>query len=291
MFLKYLEPIFKPWRAAKNKVIKVKTVKGNIKGEQMRVKRFGQYAQNQGKKAQGGLKKAQAGAQKAQAGAQKAGGQVQGMAPGGMPKGAPPPQMQGMPQGMPPGMPPPGMPQGGPPMQGQQAGAPPMGINPNPPIKIVGFFKRRKVCTQCNAELDKTWDSCPYCAQAAAAAAQPPAASKKTQAFMINAGAAASPGVQLLGWLVPLKGPLRGELFTLAPQSVIGTDPTCTVVLQDGYMSSHHAEIVAQGGVWVLRDLGSTNGTQVNDKPVTQHELVDNDFIMFGQSLVKFKSL
>ena len=178
-------------------------------------------------------------------------------------------------------------------MQGQAPPGPQPagGLNPNPPIKIVGFFRRRKICTQCNAELDKTWDSCPYCAQAAAAQ-QPPAASSKTQAFMINAGAPmGAPGVQLLGWLVPLKGPLRGELFTLAPQSVIGTDPTCTVVLQDGYMSSHHAEIVAQNGVWVLRDLGSTNGTQVNDKRVNQHELVDNDFIMFGQSLVKFKSL
>lgn len=167
-----------------------------------------------------------------------------------------------------------------------------MGINPNPPIKIIGFFRRRKVCTQCNARLDKTWDSCPYCAQAAMAQAQPPKASQKTQAFMLNAMPGFDTGgVQLLGWLIPLKGSQRGELFTLAPQSLVGTDPTCTVVLQDGYMSGAHAEIVAQNGVWILRDLGSTNGTTVNDKPVSTHELVDNDFIMFGQSLVKFKCL
>jgi pSer/pThr/pTyr-binding forkhead associated (FHA) protein len=40
-----------------------------------------------------------------------------------------------------------------------------------------------------------------------------------------------------------------------------------------------------------LRDLGSTNGTYVNDRRVDQHELVDNDFVQFGKSLVKFKTL
>ena len=112
----------------------------------------------------------------------------------------------------------------------------------------------------------------------------------KTQAFMIDSGGA-GPGMQLLGWLVPVQGPQRGELFTLSPASVIGKDPGCTIVLQDGYMSSKHAEIKAEGGIWVLKDLGSTNGTYVNDKRVDKQELVDNDMIMFGKCLVKFKSL
>ena len=148
------------------------------------------------------------------------------------------------------------------------------------------------VCSQCQNQLDKTWDACPYCAQAAADAAAAAASNKpmKTQAFMINAGGGASE-MQLLGWIVPLQGSQRGELFTLAPQSSIGTDPGCTVVLHDKFMSSKHAEIKAEGGIWVLKDLGSTNGTYVNDKRVDKHELVDNDFIKFGGSLVKFKSL
>lgn len=163
-------------------------------------------------------------------------------------------------------------------------------LNPNPPIKTVGFFRRRKVCTQCNTELDKTWDSCPYCAQAAAGqqpAAAAPAGALKTQAFMVDGGSTR----QLLGWLVPIDGPQRGELYTLAPLSVIGTEPTCHVVLTDQFMSTKHAEIKAENGLWVLRDLGSTNGTYVNDQRISQRELVDNDFIRFGQSVVKFKSL
>jgi pSer/pThr/pTyr-binding forkhead associated (FHA) protein len=55
-------------------------------------------------------------------------------------------------------------------------------------------------------------------------------------------------------------------------------------------MSSRHATIRAQGGSFVLED-HSTNGTFVNDKKVTRHELVDSDFVKFGQTLVKFKCL
>lgn len=152
-------------------------------------------------------------------------------------------------------------------------------------IVVAGsLWWKKHLCANCGQELDKTWDRCPYCAPGA----QP--APMKTQAIMVDAAGMGN-GMQLLGWLVPLKGPQRGELYTLAPITSIGTDPGCTVVLTDGYMSSHHAEIKAEGGTWVLRDLKSTNGTYVNDKRIEQHELLDNDFVKLGQSVLKFKSL
>lgn len=185
---------------------------------------------------------------------------------------------------------------GGQPMQNNaaQAGAPGGAPVPNaaPPIRTTGFWIfKKKFCSQCNQQLDGTWDQCPYCAQAAAAAnAGPAKPALKTQAFVLDSGG--NPGsMQLLGWLVPLQGPQRGELFTLTPASTIGTETTCTVCLDDKFMSQKHAEIKAEGGVWVLRDLGSTNGTYVNNRRVDKHELVDNDFIKFGNAMVKFKSL
>ena len=255
MFWKYLEPLFAPFKKVNTQVVQAKNIKGNIKVDVMRAKQMGQRGQNlmgEAKK-QGEAAQAQAGAaQGAVAGAQQA--------------------MQ---------------------QQGQAGAAPAAGgINPNPPIITKGaLFWKKKQCTQCGNELDKTWDACPYCAEAAAqAAAAAPKPAMKTQAFVLNPAGQAT-GMQLLGWIVPLQGPQRGELFTLTPATSIGTDPSCTVVLNDKFMSSKHAEIKAEGGTWILKDLGSTNGTYVNDNRVDKQELVDNDLIKFGNQLVKFKSL
>jgi hypothetical protein len=182
------------------------------------------------------------------------------------------------------------------PMQQQgQPGAPgaPGMPNPNPPIRAQGFWIfKKKFCTQCEQQLDKSWDACPFCAQIAQQAAAAPAKlqAMKTQAFVMDATGGPS-GVQLLGWIVPLQGPQRGELFTLSPNTSIGTDAKCTVCLNDKFMSSKHAEIKAENGIWVLRDSGSTNGTYVNNRRIDKHELVDNDFIKFGSAMLKFKSL
>lgn len=155
-----------------------------------------------------------------------------------------------------------------------------------PPIRIKGFFWKRKSCTQCNARLEMSWDYCPYCFRAYApqSAAKP----SRTQALKL---ARAQEGVTYLGWVVPIVGSQRGELFTLTDQNVIGKDASCTIVLHDEYLSARHIEIVLRDGMWLLRDLGSSNGTLVNDKPVTQHELVDSDFIGIGNSVIKFKCL
>ena len=294
MFLKYLEPIFKPYRMVRNYIISVRTTKGNIQAEIGRVQRFGNVSKNKVKQAKGKVQQLQGQGKQAQGQLNQVQGQakqVQGQAqqvamwPQSQPQ-AQPGQARGP---MPPGQMPRAQMQPGSMSPGQMPNMPVGALNPNPPIKTVGFFRRRKVCTQCNTELDKTWDSCPYCAQNAVG--QQPAAALpgalKTQAFMVDGGSTR----QLLGWLVPIDGPQRGELYTLAPLSVIGTDPTCHVVLTDQFMSTKHAEIKAENGLWMLRDLGSTNGTYVNDQRISQRELVDNDFIRFGQSVVKFKSL
>jgi hypothetical protein len=168
---------------------------------------------------------------------------------------------------------------------------PPQGSSPT--IITKGFWIwAKRVCSQCEQPIDKTWDQCPYCAQGAAPVTAAPAKLDKarTQAFMMDVQG--GPGsTQMLGWIVPLQGTQRGELLTLSPVSTVGTDPMCTIVLNDKFMSSRHAEIKAENGVWVLRDSGSTNGTYVNNRRVDRTELVDNDVLKFGNALLKFKSL
>lgn len=266
MFLKYIDFIFAPFRAINNKILGVKNIKGNIQVDINRARSL----KHRGADA---MSRANQYNQKLM-GQQQQGGQMQQGQPPGMPQMPQMPQIPGMP----------GMP---------GAGGAPQGPSSNPPIITKGFWIfARKFCSQCEQQLDKSWDQCPYCAQIAAQVVAAPAKlqAAKTQAFVMDAQG--GPGsMQLLGWIVPLQGPQRGELFTLSPITTVGTDPKCTVVLNDKFMSSKHAEIKAENGVWVLRDSGSTNGTYVNNRRVDRHELVDNDFIKFGSAMLKFKSL
>jgi hypothetical protein len=47
------------------------------------------------------------------------------------------------------------------------------------------------------------------------------------------------------------------------------------VEVDDASMSRRHAEIVAAGGTWSVRDLGSTNGTWLGDRRLTPGEAAD----------------
>ncbi|MET7358096.1 DUF1707 and FHA domain-containing protein [Streptomyces sp. NPDC005562] len=64
----------------------------------------------------------------------------------------------------------------------------------------------------------------------------------------------------------------------------IGRDPANGLRLSHDTVSRVHAELCRQGGMWVLRDLGSTNGTSVNGRRVTGAALVqDGDLVSFGR--------
>jgi EAL domain-containing protein (putative c-di-GMP-specific phosphodiesterase class I) len=65
----------------------------------------------------------------------------------------------------------------------------------------------------------------------------------------------------------------------------IGRDEDCNLTLQPEWVSRHHAEIRTSGGMLWIRDLESTNGTYVNQKPVQEPDLLESgDIISFGKS-------
>ncbi len=64
-------------------------------------------------------------------------------------------------------------------------------------------------------------------------------------------------------------GPLTGTLIPLGSQPItIGRSPASTLVLEDPYASSRHAELRRFNDHWVIADLGSTNGTFVDEERV-----------------------
>ena len=78
--------------------------------------------------------------------------------------------------------------------------------------------------------------------------------------------------------------PLTGAEVT------IGRLPECDVVVDDPGASRQHARIGRTDGGFVLVDLGSTNGTLVNDLPVQEHMLENGDRITIGQTVLEFRS-
>ncbi|MER5460952.1 DUF1707 and FHA domain-containing protein [Streptomyces sp. NPDC002668] len=64
----------------------------------------------------------------------------------------------------------------------------------------------------------------------------------------------------------------------------IGRDPANGLRLSHDTVSRLHAELSHQGSLWILRDLGSTNGTTVNGRRVTGSVVVhDGDMVGFGR--------
>ena len=76
---------------------------------------------------------------------------------------------------------------------------------------------------------------------------------------------------------------LAGHAHPIASRSfVIGRSRECDLRVTDGNASRRHAEIAQEGSVYVLVDLGSTNGTELNGRRVTRQELTDGDRITIG---------
>ena len=59
-----------------------------------------------------------------------------------------------------------------------------------------------------------------------------------------------------------------GAALSLEPASSLGRVAGNTIVIDDPHTSARHAELRFARGQWWLRDLGSSNGTLLNDEPV-----------------------
>lgn len=90
--------------------------------------------------------------------------------------------------------------------------------------------------------------------------------------------------------LVVIYGPDIGRRIPLAHDVYeIGRSSKSDLPLEQESVSRHHARITrTSGDRFVIADLGSTNGTYVNDHAVTEHVLSDGDQVKIGRSILKF---
>lgn len=74
-----------------------------------------------------------------------------------------------------------------------------------------------------------------------------------------------------------------------APRSVIGRLGGSEIEIEDPGASRRHAEIRRDGEDYLVVDLGSTNGTLLNDAPVSEATLEDGDRITIGRTVLEFR--
>lgn len=76
-----------------------------------------------------------------------------------------------------------------------------------------------------------------------------------------------------------------GESQTLSDGiHIIGREASCDIHLRSDVVSTRHAELSVSSGVATLKDLGSTNGTLVNGRPITEQvRLSSGDHIVIGE--------
>lgn len=71
---------------------------------------------------------------------------------------------------------------------------------------------------------------------------------------------------------------------------VIGRTAGCEIPLEDTYVSQQHARIFGKDGAWYVEDLGSTNGTSVNDQRLAAPAMVQaGDRIRVGTTTLELR--
>jgi hypothetical protein len=80
-------------------------------------------------------------------------------------------------------------------------------------------------------------------------------------------------------------GHAEGMIYDIGEGAILGRGDGSDIRLDDPFASSRHARLVLQGGVVVLEDLGSTNGTYLNDELVQGPQpLHPGDRVRIGDS-------
>ena len=81
---------------------------------------------------------------------------------------------------------------------------------------------------------------------------------------------------------------MAGQVFELQAETTIGRAPGCAVIVDDPRVSKLHARLFHSGGRWVVEDLGSTNGTLLNDHPLDLAKNVGpGDRIQVGEHVLE----
>ncbi len=83
--------------------------------------------------------------------------------------------------------------------------------------------------------------------------------------------------------LIVLSEQLRGKSFELVKDlHTVGRAEERDICIKDPTISTYHCDFVKTGNTYTIRDNNSTNGTRVNNVPITEQELQNSDILQIG---------
>jgi FHA domain len=85
-------------------------------------------------------------------------------------------------------------------------------------------------------------------------------------------------------------GDAKARTVRLAASMTVGRAPECEIRPDDTYASSQHARLYAKNNSWFVEDLGSTNGTFVNDQKLAAPAMLQpGDKVRVGQTVMELR--
>ncbi|MHC4390021.1 MAG: FHA domain-containing protein [Planctomycetota bacterium] len=171
------------------------------------------------------------------------------------------------------------------------------GARTAPPVEPVGgaFEPSGTICPTCRRPLLPGMRECPFCHPTV------PQESVLEQTvhreYEVDVKLHAMPGLAAatrmmldtgaLGFLHVFEGTNKGQSILLSNTTVsVGRAADNNVILGDGGISQHHAQIIPEGRGFRVRDAGSRNGTFVNDVRVDSSMLQTGDVLACGESRI-----
>lgn len=87
-----------------------------------------------------------------------------------------------------------------------------------------------------------------------------------------------------MAYLVLMDGPEKGQRYELPPEGdiTLGRADDNSITIEGPAVSGHHCTITVGPQSFFLKDRGSTNGTRVNDEPVSEAPLFRGDVVTLG---------
>jgi hypothetical protein len=80
-----------------------------------------------------------------------------------------------------------------------------------------------------------------------------------------------------------------GVIFPLEGWITVGRAATSDIVLDEQFVSSTHARLLPRGQFYYVEDLGSTNGTFVNERQVTEAQLKMDSRVRIGETTFRYE--